>query len=255
MFLDLRDGILHPEKVDPDALLDVATRRAVQDATGQKIYEYFGGLVDERQAAARPRTSSRGSSRPRSEATSCRKEDILDILFLFLIAGLDTVSDSLTCFYAFLATHPEHRRQIVDDPSIIPAAVEELLRWESPVPGGVPRVANEDTVSRTGTRCRRAPPCWSATALPTWTRWHSTDPFEVRFDRAVQPPHRLRGRRSPLPRKPPGPARAAHHPSRMASANSGVPDQGGPREARVPAGPSPRQGPDPHLEVGAHPGR
>ena len=30
---------------------------------------------------------------------------------------------------------------IVDDPSIIPAAVEELLRWESPVPTGVPRIA------------------------------------------------------------------------------------------------------------------
>ena len=37
------------------------------------------------------------------------REEILDICFLFLIAGLDTVSDSLTCFYAFLANHPDHR--------------------------------------------------------------------------------------------------------------------------------------------------
>ena len=34
MFLDLRDGILHPEKVDPDALMDFDKRRIVQDATG-----------------------------------------------------------------------------------------------------------------------------------------------------------------------------------------------------------------------------
>ena len=67
------------------------------------------------------------------------REEILDICFLFLLAGLDTVTDSLTCSFAYLAQHPEHRQQIVDDPSIIPAAVEELLRWESPVPG-VPRV-------------------------------------------------------------------------------------------------------------------
>ena len=73
------------------------------------------------------------------------REEILDICFLFLIAGLDTVSDSLTCIFAFLAEHPEHRRQIVDDPAIIPSAVEELLRWETPVPLGVPRMATQDT--------------------------------------------------------------------------------------------------------------
>ena len=72
------------------------------------------------------------------------REEILDICFLFLLAGLDTVTDSLTCSFAYLAQHPEHRQQIVDDPSIIPAAVEELLRWESPVPG-VPRFCTEDT--------------------------------------------------------------------------------------------------------------
>ena len=52
MFLDLRDGILHPEKHDPDALLDIDARTAVMNATGEQIYEYFGNLVDERTAAA-----------------------------------------------------------------------------------------------------------------------------------------------------------------------------------------------------------
>ena len=63
------------------------------------------------------------------------REEILDICFLFLIAGLDTVTDSLTLFFAYLARHAEHRRQIVADPSVIPRAVEELLRWETPVAG------------------------------------------------------------------------------------------------------------------------
>ncbi len=72
------------------------------------------------------------------------REDILDICFLFLIAGLDTVTASLDCMFAYLAQHPEQRRQMVDDPSLIPAAIEELLRWETPVMGVV-RVAVEDT--------------------------------------------------------------------------------------------------------------
>ena len=48
MFLDMRDGILHPEKEDPDAIVDVDARMKVMNATGEQIYEYFGNLVDQR---------------------------------------------------------------------------------------------------------------------------------------------------------------------------------------------------------------
>jgi cytochrome P450 len=109
------------------------------------------------------------------------REDILDICFLFLIAGLDTVSDSLTCFYAFLATHAGHRRKIVDDPAIIPAAVEELLRWETPVPG-TPRMATVDfdiggQVIPAGTMVNVC--IGAANVDPA----EFSDPMQVRFDR------------------------------------------------------------------------
>ena len=38
------------EKIEPNALVDGAAAQAVQRATGQKIYEYFGRLIDERDA-------------------------------------------------------------------------------------------------------------------------------------------------------------------------------------------------------------
>ena len=78
------------------------------------------------------------------EGEQLTREDILDICFLFLIAGLDTVTATLDCIFGYLVAHPEQRRAIVEDPSIIPAAIEELLRWETPVMGVV-RVATEDT--------------------------------------------------------------------------------------------------------------
>jgi cytochrome P450 len=71
------------------------------------------------------------------------REDILDICYLFLLAGLDTVTASVGCMVSYLAQHPEQRQRLVDDPSQIPGAVEELLRWETPVPG-VPRVVTKD---------------------------------------------------------------------------------------------------------------
>lgn len=144
MFIHLRDGILHPGNIDPDAAIDPEARRRVQDATGKEIYEYFGAVIADRQKRPRDDVIT-GFLAAEIDGDRLTVDEILDILFLFLIAGLDTVSDSLTCFYAFLAQHPEHRRRIVDDPAIIPSAVEELLRWESPVPAGVPRVATEDT--------------------------------------------------------------------------------------------------------------
>ncbi len=70
-------------------------------------------------------------------------DEILGICFLFILAGLDTVTDSLECFFAYLAQHPDQRRRIVADPDIIPTAVEELLRWESPVTA-VPRMTTSD---------------------------------------------------------------------------------------------------------------
>ncbi len=186
MFLDLRDGILHVEKIEPNALVDGAAAQAVQRATGQKIYEYFGRLIDERTTKPADDIISRFLA-AEIDGERLTREDILDIMFLFLIAGLDTVSDSLTCFFAFLATHPEHRRQIVDDPSIIPAAVEELLRWESPVPMGVPRVATRDAELPDGRTVA------AGTAVVVSYGAANVDPdawdesFDVRFDRESNP--------------------------------------------------------------------
>jgi cytochrome P450 len=58
---------------------------------------------------------------------------LLGMSHLLLIGGLDTVTATLDCMIAFLATHPDHRREIVEHPERIPGAVEELLRWLTPV--------------------------------------------------------------------------------------------------------------------------
>jgi len=71
-------------------------------------------------------------------------DDVVDICYLFFLAGLDTVTASLDCMLSYLATHPEQRHQLAQDPDLIPHAIEELLRWETPV-AGVPRIAVADT--------------------------------------------------------------------------------------------------------------
>ena len=143
MFLDLRDGILHPEKYDPDALVDMDARTKVMNATGEKIYEYFGNLVDERTKQPADDIITRFVA-AEIDGDKLTRDDILDICFLFLIAGLDTVSASLDCIFGHLAQHPETRRHLVERPDGIPQAVEEFLRWETPVMA-VARIATRDT--------------------------------------------------------------------------------------------------------------
>jgi cytochrome P450 len=45
-----------------------------------------------------------------------------------MLGGLDTTTGSMGFFMHFLAQHPEHRRQLVAEPDLIPEAIEELLR-------------------------------------------------------------------------------------------------------------------------------
>jgi len=182
MFLRLRDGILHPEQHDPNAWLDPDARASVMARTGQEIYDYFGALIDERAAHPAGDVIS-GFLEAEIDGDKLTREDILDICFLFLIAGLDTVSDSLTCFYAFLATHPEHRRMIVEDPSCIPNAVEELLRWESPVPSGVPRVATQDSTLPNGQTVKQGTAVMIIYGAANVDPAECPDSFDVRFDR------------------------------------------------------------------------
>lgn len=136
LFLRFKNSIIRPGGGDGN------TAKDIQRAAGQEIYAYFQSVVDARRAEPRDDLIS-GFIAAEVDGNSLSDHDILDICYLFLLAGLDTVTASLTCAVAYLAAHPDRRDAIAADLSLVPAAVEELLRWESIVPA-VPRVAMTD---------------------------------------------------------------------------------------------------------------
>lgn len=135
-FLAMKDGILRPSGNDLDEI------KESQKVSARRIEDYFAEALKDRKKSPQDDLLSMFLE---AEVGDDRltEEEILGICFLFILAGLDTVTDSLECFMARLAQHPEERRQIVDDPAVIPSAVEELLRWETPVTT-VARVATRD---------------------------------------------------------------------------------------------------------------
>jgi cytochrome P450 len=68
---------------------------------------------------------------------------IIGMCGLLLIAGVDTTWSGIGSSLWHLATHKEDRERLVQEPELIPSAVEEFLRAYSPVT--MARIVNEDT--------------------------------------------------------------------------------------------------------------
>ncbi|MEE2678609.1 MAG: cytochrome P450 [Myxococcota bacterium] len=151
-FLGLKDGIIRPQKTHPEefeglsGVESMEKGKEMRSASGRKIYEYFEAVIDDRTAKKRDDLMTR-LVHAEIEGEKLSREEILDICFLLLLAGLDTVTATVGCNIAYLADNPEQRRRIVADPGLIPGAVEELLRWETPVTA-VPRVVKKDVEIR-----------------------------------------------------------------------------------------------------------
>ena len=139
LFLEMKDGIIRPHSKTKD--LDEMVK--VRQRAGQSLIEYFDKEIDSREGRTPGDDLLDAFLSFELDGEKLGRNDILDICFLTLIAGLDTVTATLGCDVAFLAANPEHRNSIVENPSLIPGAIEELFRWETPVTA-VPRKLKQD---------------------------------------------------------------------------------------------------------------
>ena len=85
-------------------------------------------------------------------------EEVLGFCFVMVAGGNDTAAGLLGHSAALLTAFPDQRRRLLEDPGLIPGAVEELLRYASPVQG----------LSRTTTR----PVDIAGTPVPAGTKVH-----------------------------------------------------------------------------------
>ena len=77
-----------------------------------------------------------GTTRPFSE------RERIGALFVLMLGGIDTTWSSLGSALYHLGTHPEDLATLVDRPELIPTAIEEFLRFYSPVT--IARIINDD---------------------------------------------------------------------------------------------------------------
>ena len=65
------------------------------------------------------------------------------MLTVLVLAGLDTTRAQLGYMFRHLAMHPEHRRRLIEEPELIPSAVEEALRYYTMIFGDGRKVTRD----------------------------------------------------------------------------------------------------------------
>lgn len=96
-----------------------------------EMRRYLGAVIEERRRAPGPDIVSE-LMQAEVDGQSLSDEDILRFLFLLLPAGFDTTSNLMSKCALMLAQRPEDRTRLREDPTRIPAFVEEMLRYDPP---------------------------------------------------------------------------------------------------------------------------
>jgi cytochrome P450 len=109
---------------------DPSAQQLMENALGS-IRGYWVDVVAERRKDRTPRPGDLASHLMHAtiDERPLTDEEVLDILQVLVLAGLDTTRGELGYLFAHLANHPEHRRRLIDEPELIPSAVEEALRY------------------------------------------------------------------------------------------------------------------------------
>lgn len=101
-----------------------------------ELIQYFYGIYEDRQESPRDAAydiptlllGMRVNSEPLSP------EDFLMLLTEIVTAGLDSTANAANHMLLLLAQRPDLKEQLIADPALIPAAVDEMLRYISPLP-------------------------------------------------------------------------------------------------------------------------
>ncbi|MFJ8624768.1 cytochrome P450 [Kitasatospora sp. NPDC093550] len=89
-----------------------------------------------------------------AEGDTLHPVETVSLILNLIVAGHETTATLIGNGTAALLAHPEQLALVRADPALLPAAVDELMRWCGPTIGGVPRYATED-LTLAGTPIRK----------------------------------------------------------------------------------------------------
>ncbi|GAM04122.1 cytochrome P450 [Novosphingobium sp. MBES04] len=115
-------------------------------AAHEHLLAHVRTIVDDRKLRPRSPDSDIASAllEVRQDGQPLDEALVAGVLRILISAGHNSTTNALGNCMLYLASHPEAQDMLRAEPARIPVAVEELLRWESPVQE-LPRWATKDT--------------------------------------------------------------------------------------------------------------
>jgi len=100
-------------------------------AASKEMSQYLGSMIQRR--GAKPGTDVLSVLMRASEGEVLTAQEAIDFANLLLFAGSETTTNLIGNTVHALLTHPDAFSQVRGDARLIPAAIEETLRWDPPV--------------------------------------------------------------------------------------------------------------------------
>ena len=111
--------------------------------TARKLYAVLERLAEQRRAQPDDGLIS-GLLSASEDGDSLSPDEVMAMIFLLMLAGHDTTANLIGSSALALIEHPEQAERLRADPALTPTAVEELLRFTTPVPCGASRTLLDD---------------------------------------------------------------------------------------------------------------
>ncbi|WP_436792818.1 cytochrome P450 [Actinospongicola halichondriae] len=101
-----------------------------------EMFTYLADIVERRRADPADDLISRlvAGNQP-DDPDALTAPEITLFAILLLVAGNETTTNLIGNGAAAFAAHPDQAQRLADEPELLPAATEEILRWDAPVQG------------------------------------------------------------------------------------------------------------------------
>jgi cytochrome P450 len=103
-------------------------------AGAASLYEYFTAIIAERRKEPRADLVT-SLIEADVDGEHLSDEELLGFCLLLLVAGNETTTNLISSAAVALAASPDQSAALVEDPETVPKAIEEFLRFDSPIQG------------------------------------------------------------------------------------------------------------------------
>lgn len=160
--------------------------REVRQETFEEMRDYLMAMADERRKNPKGDLIS-GLVQAEMDGEKLTFDEILQMLILLLVAGNETTTNLIGNTALEFMAHPDEFAKVLAEPGLIPSALEEVLRYNSPVQATLRRPTRDVELS--------GKPIPQGTPVLVWLAAANRDPAQfaepLRFDVARTPNRHL----------------------------------------------------------------